>query len=43
MIPGLFRGYVNIYELYFLAILEPHISGIIANNVINKLGFDGIV
>lgn len=40
--PDLIRDYVKMYKLGFLAIIEPHISGVRADNVINKLGFDGI-
>lgn len=40
--PGLIRDYTKMYNLSFLAILEPHISGARADNVVNKLGFDGI-
>lgn len=37
---GLIRDYVKIYKLSFLAILEPRISGVRAEKVIDKLGFD---
>lgn len=40
--PGLIRDYIKMYNLCFLAVLEPRISGTRADNVINKLGFDGI-
>lgn len=40
--PGLIHNYVRIYNLYFLALLEPRISGSRADRVIDKLDFDGI-
>lgn len=40
--PGLIRDYVKLYNLCFLAILEPRISGPKANRVIANLDFDGI-
>lgn len=39
---GLIRDYAKMYNLSFLAILEPRISASRADNVVNKLGFDGI-
>lgn len=40
--PGLIKDYTRIYKLGFLAVLEPRISGIRADRVIEKLGYDGI-
>lgn len=40
--PGLIKDYVHMYKLSFLALLEPRISGIRVDKVIEKLGFDGI-
>lgn len=36
--PRLIRDYAKMYNLSFLAILEPRISGARADNVVNKLG-----
>lgn len=41
--PGHIRDLVSIYKLSFVAILEPRIIGNRANNVINRIGFDGVV
>lgn len=41
--PGLIRDCAKIYQLNFLAILEPRISGIRANKVADKFGFSGAV
>lgn len=41
--PTLIRDYAKIYNLSFLAILEPRISGVRADYVISKLGFDGVI
>lgn len=40
--PGLIKDYTRIYKLGFLAVLEPRISGIRADRVIEKPGYDGI-
>lgn len=39
--PGLVRDYIRIYNLDFIAILEPRISGSKADEVIRKIGIDG--
>lgn len=41
--PRLIKDYVRMYRLSFLALLEPRISGIRVNKVIEKLGFDRII
>lgn len=41
--PGLMRDCIRIYNLSFVAILEPRISGVRADSVVNRLGMDGMV
>lgn len=40
---SLINDYTRIYNLKFLAILEPRISGNRADAVLNKFNFDGVV
>lgn len=41
--PGLIRDCFKIYNLDFMAILEPRISGETADKVLDKIGMDGMV